>query len=124
MLRDVIMNGRPLYSHGCLARTKIMPRRHRAARALRQRYSLLTMCKTPELAAQVTLQPIQRLPVDAAIIFTDLLIPLEPMGVKLVFAPNEGPVIENPVRGAADVEALRTFDPETDLAFTLEAIRM
>jgi uroporphyrinogen decarboxylase len=93
-------------------------------RALRQRYSLLTMCQTPELAAEVTLQPIHRLPVDAAIIFTDLLIPLEPMGAKLVFAPNEGPVIENPVRGAADVEALRMFDPETELAFTLEAIRL
>jgi len=93
-------------------------------RALRQRYSLLTMCKTPELAAQVTLQPIQRLPVDAAIIFTDLLIPLEPMGVKLVFAPNEGPVIDNPIRSLSDVEALRLVDPQADLGFTLEAIRL
>jgi uroporphyrinogen decarboxylase len=93
-------------------------------RALRQRHSLLTLCKTPELAAQVTLQPIHRLPVDAAIIFTDLLIPLEPMGAKLVFAPSEGPVIENPVRCASDVEALRMVDPQADLAFTLEAIRI
>ncbi|HSF32188.1 MAG TPA: uroporphyrinogen decarboxylase [Candidatus Tectomicrobia bacterium] len=93
-------------------------------RALRQRHSLLTLCKTPELAAEVTLQPLHRLPVDAAIIFTDLLIPLEPMGVKLVFAPNEGPVIENPVRSASDVDALRPVDPAADLAFTLEAIRM
>ncbi|MDQ3830618.1 MAG: uroporphyrinogen decarboxylase [Candidatus Tectomicrobia bacterium] len=95
-----------------------------AYQALRQRHSLLTLCKTPELAAEVTLQPIQRLPVDAAIIFTDLLIPLEPMGAKLVFAPNEGPVIENPIRSASDVEALRTVNPQEDLAFTLEAIRM
>jgi uroporphyrinogen decarboxylase len=95
-----------------------------AYQALRQRHSLLTLCKTPELAAEVTLQPIQRLPVDAAIIFTDLLIPLEPMGAKLVFAPNEGPVIENPIRSASDVEALRMIDPQADLAFTLEAIRM
>jgi uroporphyrinogen decarboxylase len=95
-----------------------------AYRALRQRHSLLTLCKTPELAAEVTLQPIQRLPVDAAIIFTDLLIPLEPMGARLVFAPNEGPVIENPVRSASDVEALRVVDPQADLAFTLEAIRI
>jgi uroporphyrinogen decarboxylase len=93
-------------------------------RALRQRYALLDLCKTPELAAEVTLQPIHRLPVDAAIIFTDLLIPLEPMGLKLVFAPNEGPVIENPVRCAADVQTLRTVDPEAELAFTLEAIRL
>ena len=95
-----------------------------AYRALRQRHSLLTLCKTPELAAEVTLQPLQRLPVDAAIIFTDLLIPLEPMGAKLVFAPNEGPVIENPVRSASNVEALRPVDPQADLAFTLEAIRL
>jgi uroporphyrinogen decarboxylase len=95
-----------------------------AYQALRQRYSLLTLCKTPELAAEVTLQPIQRLPVDAAIIFTDLLIPLEPVGAKLVFAPNEGPVIENPIRSAAAVEAMRPVDPEADLAFTLEAIRL
>jgi uroporphyrinogen decarboxylase len=95
-----------------------------AYQALRQRHSLLTLCKTPELAAEVTLQPIQRLPVDAAIIFTDLLIPLEPMGAKLVFAPNEGPVIENPIRSASDVEALRMVDPQAELAFTLEAIRM
>jgi uroporphyrinogen decarboxylase len=95
-----------------------------AYQALRQRHSLLTLCKTPELAAEVTLQPVQRLPVDAAIIFTDLLIPLEPMGAKLVFAPNEGPVIENPVRSASDVAALRLIEPQADLAFTLEAIRM
>jgi uroporphyrinogen decarboxylase len=93
-------------------------------RALRQHYSLLTLCKTPELAAQITLQPIQRLPVDAAIIFTDLLIPLEPMGVQVVFAQHEGPVIDNPIRSAADVEALRMVDPEADLWFTLEAIRL
>jgi uroporphyrinogen decarboxylase len=93
-------------------------------RALRERYSLLTLCKTPELAAQVTLQPLQQLPVDAAIIFTDLLIPLEAMGVRLVFAPNEGPVIDNPIRGASDVEALRPVDPQADLGFTLEAIRI
>jgi len=67
---------------------------------------------------------LQRLSVDAAIIFTDLLIPLEPMGAKLIFAPNEGPVIENPIRTAADIKALRIVDPHTDLAFTLEAIRI
>jgi uroporphyrinogen decarboxylase len=93
-------------------------------RALRQRYSLLTLCKTPELAAQVTLQPIQRLPVDAAIIFTDLLIPVEPMGLKLVFAEHEGPIIENPLRGVSEIEALRAVDPEADLPFTLEALRI
>jgi uroporphyrinogen decarboxylase len=93
-------------------------------RALRQRHSLLTLCKTPELAAEVTLQPLQRLAVDAAIIFTDLLIPLEAMGAKLIFAPNEGPVIDNPIRSASDVKTLRSVDPYTDLAFTLETIRL
>jgi uroporphyrinogen decarboxylase len=93
-------------------------------RALRQQHALLTLCKTPELAAQITLQPIQRVPVDAAIIFTDLLIPLEPMGVKVVFAQNEGPVIDNPIRCASDIERLRIIDPEADLWFTLEAIRL
>ncbi|MGH8059643.1 MAG: uroporphyrinogen decarboxylase, partial [Candidatus Entotheonellia bacterium] len=93
-------------------------------RALRQHYPLLTLCKTPELAAQVTLQPLERLPVDAAIIFSDLLIPLEPMGVHLEFAEGEGPVIRNPIRCMADVEALRVIDPETELPFTLEAIRL
>lgn len=93
-------------------------------RALRQQYSLLTMCKTPELAAQVTLQPIRRLPVDAAIIFADLLLPVEPMGLKLDFAQGEGPVIHNPIRHLSDVEALRVIDPEVELGFTLEAIRL
>jgi uroporphyrinogen decarboxylase len=93
-------------------------------RALRQRYSLLTMCKTPELAAEVTLQPLGRLPVDAAIIFTDLLIPVEPMGLKLDFTEGAGPVIQNPVRRLSDVEALRVIDPEAELPFTLEAIRL
>lgn len=93
-------------------------------RALRQQHALLTLCKTPELAAQITLQPIQRLPVDAAIIFSDLLLPLEPMGVQVAFVQNEGPVIENPIRTAADVDALRIIDPEVDLWFTLEAIRL
>jgi uroporphyrinogen decarboxylase len=93
-------------------------------RALRQRYDLLTLCKTPELAAEITLQPLRRLPVDAAIIFADLLLPLEPMGAKLAFAEHEGPVIANPVRSMADIEALRPVDAEADLWFTLEAIRL
>src|ERR1044071_9065611 len=66
-------------------------------RALRQRYSLLTMCKTPELASEVTLQPVKRFDLDAAIIFADILLPIEPMGISLEFAAGEGPVIGNPV---------------------------
>ena len=63
-------------------------------RTLRAKHSILEMCKTPELAAQVTLQPIERFPLDAAIIFADILLPLEPMGIHLEFAQGEGPVIQ------------------------------
>ncbi len=76
-------------------------------RSLRAKYSMLELCKTPELAAQVTLQPIDRFPLDAAIIFADILLPLEPMGLSLEFAEGEGPVIHNPVRDQADVERLK-----------------
>ena len=67
-------------------------------RALRQRYSLLDLCRTPDLATEVTLQPIRRIDVDAAILFSDLLLPLEPMGVRFDFVAGEGPAIENPLR--------------------------
>src|ERR671924_2208650 len=75
--------------------------------AVRAKHSILEVCKTPELAAQVTLQPIERFPVDAAIIFADILLPLEPMGLSVSFAEGVGPVIANPVRSAADVAALQ-----------------
>ena len=73
-------------------------------RSLRAKHSMLDLCKTPELAAQVTLQPIDRFPLDAAIIFADILLPLEAMGLNLEFAEREGPVIHNPVRERADVD--------------------
>ena len=76
-------------------------------RALRAKHSILELCKTPELAAQVTMQPIDRFPLDAAIIFADILLPLEPMGLTLEFAEGEGPVIHNPVRDRAlDLELI------------------
>ena len=75
-------------------------------RKIRASHSILEVCKTPELAAQVTLQPIERFPLDAAIIFADILLPLEAMGLKLTFDEGEGPVIHNPVRSRADVDAL------------------
>lgn len=92
-------------------------------RSLRRRLSFLTLCKTPELAAQVTLLPVERLKVDAAIIFADILLPLEPMGVDLEFARGEGPVIHNPPRTRHEVEALRTIEAEAGLPFVIEAIR-
>jgi uroporphyrinogen decarboxylase len=91
-------------------------------RALRAKHSILELCKTPELAAQVTLQPIDRFPLDAAIIFADILLPLEPMGLSLEFAAGEGPVIHNPVRNQADVERLNVVDGG-ELDYVAEAIR-
>ncbi len=93
-------------------------------RALREKHAMLEMIKTPELACQVTLQPVNAFDLDAAIIFADILPPLEGMGLGLEFAAGEGPVLHNPVRSAADVDALRVLPPEEVLSFTLEAIRL
>ncbi|MFQ6059307.1 MAG: uroporphyrinogen decarboxylase [Anaerolineae bacterium] len=93
-------------------------------RRIREKHDLLTICKTPELAVQVTLQPIERLGVDAAIIFADILLPLEGMGIDLEFTPGEGPVIHNPVRDTAAVAALRVPKLGENAPFTLEAIRL
>jgi len=93
-------------------------------RALRERYSLLELCRTPDLATTVTLQPIKRLDVDAAILFSDLLLPLEPMGIRFDFVAGEGPAIDNPIRSAADIDALRPFEPRAELAYVLDAIRL
>ncbi len=90
--------------------------------AVRSRCTFLELCKTPELAAEVTIQPVDFLGVDAAILFSDILTPVEPMGLKLDFVP--GPVFENPVRSMADVDKLRIPDPESDLPFVLEAIKI
>jgi uroporphyrinogen decarboxylase len=92
-------------------------------RALRQKYTLLQLCRTPDLATEVTLQPVRRIEVDAAILFSDLLMPLEPMGIPFDFVKGEGPTIERPVRTATDIDAVRTFDPRESLAYTMEAIR-
>jgi uroporphyrinogen decarboxylase len=91
-------------------------------RKIREKHGLMEMFKTPELAAEITLQPLQTLSVDAAIIFADILLPLEGMGIPIDFAPGEGPVIGKPVRTRADVEALCIADPELDLGFVLKAL--
>lgn len=93
-------------------------------RQLRARYPFLTLCKTPELAARVTLQPVERFEVDAAILFADILLPLEGMGVDLAFGEGDGPVIRNPVRSPGEVARLRVIEPEADVPYVLEAIRL
>lgn len=91
-------------------------------RALRQKVDFVTMCKTPELAAQVTLQPIDRLGVDAAILFSDILVPLEPMGVSMTF--NPGPVLSPAIRSGADIDRLVVPDPEATVPYVYETIRI
>ncbi len=93
-------------------------------RAVRAHHSLLEICAQPELAAEVTLQPVRALGVDAAILFADILLPLIPMGIRLDFSAGEGPVIHNPLRSAADVAALRPVDPHESLEAVLQAVRL
>ena len=92
-------------------------------RALREKHTLLELCKTPELAMKVTLQPM-KLNVDAAILFADILLPLEPMGAPFEFAKGEGPVVHNPIKTRADVEKLRVIEPEEGLGYVMEAIKL
>jgi uroporphyrinogen decarboxylase len=92
-------------------------------RAVRARTGFLELCKTPSLAAEVTVTAAERLGVDAAIIFADILLILEPMGVELEFAEGEGPVIHNPVREAVDVDRLRQLEDASALDFVNDAIR-
>ena len=91
-------------------------------RKLRVQYGFLELCKKPELAAEITLAPVQKLGVDAAILFADILLILEPMGVGLEYTKGDGPVIHRPVRGAKDVDALRDFDPASELSFVYQAV--
>jgi uroporphyrinogen decarboxylase len=91
-------------------------------RALREQHSLLEICRTPDLATEVTLQPIRRIEVDAAILFSDLLLPLEPMGLSFDFVKGEGPQIDRPIGDSADIDRLRLFDPRDKLGHVLTAI--
>jgi uroporphyrinogen decarboxylase len=93
-------------------------------RAIRANHTLLDIIANAELSAEVTLQPVEALGVDAAIIFADILPPLVPMGMNLEYAAGEGPVLHNPLRDRASIEALRPFDPEEALKPTLDAIKM
>lgn len=92
-------------------------------RALRERVPFLTLCKSPDLAAQVTVQAVERLGVDAAIIFADILLIVEPMGVGLEFSQGDGPVIHRPVRSGADVDRLGESQPAETVPFVFEAVR-
>jgi len=92
-------------------------------RAVRKQYSLIEICKRPEVAADVTITAAEALGVDAAIIFADLLLPLEVMGLPFHFSPGEGPVIDRPIRDQVDISRLRT-DRAADLGYVAEAVRL
>jgi uroporphyrinogen decarboxylase len=93
-------------------------------RELRKRYDILTMAKTPDLCAQVTLMPVKEFGVDAAVLYADIMLPLEGMGISLEIQPDIGPIIHNPIRTMQDVHALRIIDPEESTPFVMQAIRL
>lgn len=92
-------------------------------RELRAKFSFLDLCKRPDLAAEITVTPVERLGVDAAILFADILLLLEPMGVGLEYSKDDGPLIHSRIVSRTDVEQLQEFDPEEALPFVLEAVR-
>lgn len=92
-------------------------------RAIRKNHDFLEMCKQPDLAVEITLQPVDLIGVDAAILFADILLPLEGMGLELSFARGAGPVIDNPVRDLSDIMRLRVSDAVGDTGYVMEAIR-
>ena len=93
-------------------------------REIREKHDFLEMCKTPEVAVEVTLQPLRRFDLDASIIFADILLPLEAMGLPLRFAKGAGPVLDRPITCEADVDALRPIEPEDELGYVLAAVKL
>jgi uroporphyrinogen decarboxylase len=94
-----------------------------AYRKLRERHGILELAKDPALCAEITLMPVNELGVDGAVLFADIMLPLEPMGVEVDIEPEIGPIIPRPIRSGADVDALRPFEP-AGVWFTLDAIRL
>jgi uroporphyrinogen decarboxylase len=92
-------------------------------RALRERHGILDICRTPDLAVQVTVLPVEQLGVDAAILFSDIMVPVAAMGAGLEIVEGRGPVIDPPVRGLRDLDRLHALEPEADVPFVLEAVR-
>ncbi len=93
-------------------------------RELRQTNDILTLCRTPELATEVTLQPLRRMALDAAILFSDIMVPVAALGPDVHIEPGVGPVIADPLRTSEDVARLRELEPEQDVPFVLEAVRL
>ena len=93
-------------------------------RKLREGHNILTLCRTPELAAEVTLQPVRRLGVDAAILFSDIVVPLLGLGIDVDIVPKVGPVVADPIRSVGDIDRIGSFEAEDHVPFVLETIRL
>ncbi len=93
-------------------------------RQMRERWTLIEICRQPELCAEVTLQPVRRMPVDAAVMFADIMLPLIGIGVDLELVDNVGPVVKHPIRDHAGIAALRPIEPEQDVPFVMETVRI
>jgi uroporphyrinogen decarboxylase len=93
-------------------------------RAIREKLSFVEMCRRPDVAAEVTLQPLRRFELDAAIVFADILLPLEPMGIGFHFSKDDGPVIERTIRGARDLEGVHGIDAASDLDYVMDTLRL
>jgi len=93
-------------------------------RAVRAGGDILEACRSPELAVEITLQPLRRMPLDAAILFSDIMVPVAAMGAGVRIVDGVGPVVDEPLRGEADLRSLRSLEPEADVGFVLEAIRL
>lgn len=91
---------------------------------IKNKSSFIEMCKTPEVACEITMQPLRRFDLDASIIFADILLPLEGMGINFEFTKGDGPVIHNPVRSRADIDAIKEITPEEDVSYLMEAIKL
>jgi uroporphyrinogen decarboxylase len=93
-------------------------------REIRKKYTLLEICRIPELCAEVTMLPVEQLGVDSAILFSDIMVPLGPMGVNYDIIEKRGPVLESPIRSAQDIQQLRPLEPENDLGYMMETIKL
>ncbi|MCK9282038.1 MAG: uroporphyrinogen decarboxylase [Melioribacteraceae bacterium] len=93
-------------------------------RAVREKSDFLTMCKTPELAAEVTIQPVDLIGVDAAILFSDILVIPEAMGMELIMNEGKGPIFPSPIRNTSDIEKLKNIDPMVELKYVMDAVSL
>src|SRR5207244_283388 len=93
-------------------------------RAVRERHEMFDIIRHPELAAEVTLQPVRRLGVDAAILFSDIVVPLVAVGVGVELRPGTGPVVDEPFRGPGDLRRLRPLEPDLDLPYVAETVKL